>query len=79
MDRTSRWYAMNLGIVALALVLLAPHVAVEVQSAARVSRIGFLRFGPPPQRGSMRFGTAAKALGLTMPQSLLPRADAVIQ
>jgi hypothetical protein len=48
MDRTSRWYAMNLGIVALALVLLAPHVAVEAQSAAKVSRIGFLRFGPPP-------------------------------
>jgi len=39
---------MHLGVIALALILLAPLVVSEAQQAGKTSRIGFLRIGPPP-------------------------------
>ena len=71
MNRTSRWCAMNLGKVVLALVLLAPHVAAEAQSTAKVNRIGFLRFGPPPATWIDAFRTGLRDLGYVEGQTFV--------
>lgn len=69
MGRTSRRYAMSLGI--LALVLAAPHIAAHAQSTAKVHRIGFLRFGPPPASWIDAFRKGLRDLGYVEGQNIV--------
>jgi hypothetical protein len=59
---------IGLGLLALSLTL--PPLATEVQQTGKVYRISFLALLPSED---------AKAIGLTIPQSLLVRADQVIK
>ncbi len=62
---------MHLGIVALALALLAPLVVAEAQQAGKVSRIGFLRIGPAPATWIDAFRQGLRELGYVEGQDIV--------
>jgi putative ABC transport system substrate-binding protein len=62
---------LNLRIVTLALVLLAPLLVAEAQSTGKVNRIGFLRFGPPPATWIEAFRKGLRDLGYVEGQTIV--------
>ena len=75
---------MHLRMLALVLVLLIPLCVAEAQRVGRAYRIGYAKAADLPIEQPTTFELvvnlkAAKALGLTIPQSVLQRAGQIIQ